>query len=191
MNDNDALINEILDLEFEMFANVNPGNPASCQQNPTEFRLHRGSQFSVWSEDTLISYRDDLVKAAEAGDNLMTLKYARMQGIIEPINQSPIIDDIAAMELEFQKETQAKYPNFIGRGRPLTNDSSATSFLTYLKGELETYSEKTLQLLHRDLAQCKDSGRNWTEEVHESVVRKMGYESIEQVEKAISEKRKY
>ena len=153
--------------------------------------VHRGSQFSVCSEDTLLSYRDDLIQAGEAGENLMMLKYARMQGIIAPINESLIIDEIADLQLESQKEAQAKYPHYIGRGRPLIDDSGATSFLTYLRGELETYSENTLQLLRRDLAQYKDSGRNWAEEIHESVVRKLGYDSIEQVEEAMAEKQEY
>ena len=82
------LVNEIIDLELDMFVNVRSRYPVSCQENPKAFRLHRGSQFLVWSEETLLSYRDDLVEAAAKGDNLMTLKYARMEGIILPLNKT-------------------------------------------------------------------------------------------------------
>jgi len=189
MSELEALIHEILELELEMFVNVRARYPVSCQQDPESFRIHRGSQFSVWSEATLQSYRDDLVRATADGRNLMTLKYARMEGQIPPLNDSPVIDEIATMELEFRERTQTQYPCFIARGRPLANDDSgATSFVDYLKGELETYSDQTLQLLLADLKACHARGENWTEAIYQTLVKKLGYESLEQVEAALVKK---
>ena len=37
--------------------------PVSCQEDPEGFRMSRAAQFSVWSEETLASYRQDLEKA--------------------------------------------------------------------------------------------------------------------------------
>ena len=184
------LVNEIIDLELDMFVNVRSRYPVSCQENPEAFRLHRGSQFLVWSEETLLSYRDDLVEAAAKGDNLMTLKYARMEGIIPPLNKNPVIDEIAEMELESQKAILERYPNVLARPRPLTDDGSgATSFLAYLKGELETYSDRTLNLLHRDILECRRSGRNWSEETYNRLMQKLGYESLDDAEKAVIERK--
>ena len=184
------LVNEIIDLELDMFVNVRSRYPVSCQENPEAFRLHRSSQFLVWSEETLLSYRDDLVEAAAKGDNLMTLKYARMESIILPLNKNPVIDEIAEMELESQKAILERYPNVLARPRPLTDDGSgATSFLAYLKGELETYSDRTLNLLHRDILECRRSGRNWSEETYNRLMQKLGYESLDDAEKAVIERK--
>ena len=191
MADKEGLINEILDLELDMFVNVRSRYPVSCQENPEAFRLHRGSQFSAWSEETLLSYRDDLVEAAARGDNLMTLKYARMEGIIPPLNKNPVIDEIAEMVLESQKEVLGRYPNVLARSRPLTGDGSgATSFLTYLKGELETCSDRTLNLLHRDILECRGGGRNWSEEIYNRLMQKLGFESLDDAEKAVIKRQK-
>ncbi len=100
----DHLIETILDLELNMFLTVPSRYPASCQKAPDAFRLHRGAQFSVWSEETLQSYLDDLLEAKEKGQNLMTLKYARMENLIPPLNVNPIIDMIVQMETEAQRE---------------------------------------------------------------------------------------
>jgi Protein of unknown function (DUF4125) len=189
MSDKQELIEEILGHELEMFQNVRSKYPVSCQQDPDAFRLHRGSQFLVWSDETLSSYRDDLVKAKSDGKNLMTLKYARMENIIPPLNENPIIEEIANLELKSQKKMAEKYPNIIGRARPLTDDGGATSFLTYLKGELETYSDKTLELLLRDIKNCVKNGDNWTELIYTQLVKKMGFETIAQVECKIADKK--
>ena len=188
MSKKQALIDEILDLELEMFQNVRSRYPVSCQQKPDEFRLFRGAQFSVWSVETLESYRDDLIRAKSENKNLMTLKYARMENIIPPLNENPVIEEIAKLELKSQKRMAEKYPNIIDRARPLTDDSSATSFLTYLKGELETYSGKTLELYLRDIKTCQDNGDDWAELYYRTLVKEMGFESLDQVESELIKK---
>ena len=191
MSSKEELIREILDRELDMFVNVRSRYPVSCQQNPEAFRLHRGAQFSAWSEETLSSYRQDLLEAAARGDNLMTLKYARMEGIIPPLNESPVIEEIADMELAFQREVHERYPVVLSGGRPLTDDGSGkTSFVTYLKGELETYSDRTLDLLRRDIAACRDGGRNWTEEIYDRLMQRMGFSSLADAEKSLAKRRR-
>ena len=94
----------------------------------------------------------------------MTLKYARMENLISPLSVNPIIDEIVQMQLEAQREMLLRYPRILSRGRPLEDDGSAsTSFKTYLRGELETYSDKTLELLHGDIQQI---GRTWRKLVY-------------------------
>ena len=189
MSEKDNLIESILELELNMFLNVPSRYPASCQENPNAFRLHRGAQFSVWSKETLQSYLDDLLKAKEKGHNLMTLKYARMENLIPPLNVNPIIDMIVQMELEAQQEMLSRYPNILGQGRPLEDDSpGATSFKTYLRGELETYSDRTLELLYRDMQQIKDRGQNSAQQLYADFVRKLGYHSIDELEDALCKK---
>jgi len=179
------LIQGILEIELEMFLSVKAkGNP-SCQQDPKSFKVHRGAQFQVWSERTLQSYLGDLEKARDEGVNLMTLKYARMEGIIPQRNANPLIDDIAGLQYAWQKEMFAKYPRMMAGARDLSSGDDTehrTSFETYLKGELETYSDETLASLHADMLEKKKKGINMSEEVYQILVRQYGYNSIDEVE---------
>ena len=58
------------------------------------------------------------------------------------------------------------------------------SFETYLRGELETYSDSTLSLLHRDLLELSREGINGAERAYEYLTEKLGYESIAAADQA-------
>lgn len=187
MSEKQKLIAKILEMELKMFLSVPADGVYSCQQNPEAFRIHRGVQFIIWSEDTLRSYMDDLLRAEKEDLNLMTIKYARMDNIIPRKNMSPLIEEIALIELRWQREMFSKYTNLMAGARKLMesgNAAGATSFETYLKGELETYSDNTLSLLHRDLSGLERAGINGSERVYEHLVKRMGYESIEEANRS-------
>ena len=188
----EELIREILDREQAMFVAVPSRYPAPCQSDLPSFRLHRAAQFSVWSTEALRSYRDDLIRAEAEERNLMTLKYARMENLVPALHRDPGVKErilrIVAVQVGWQRELAVRFPRLMGRGRPLENGDApgqATSFSTYLKGELETYSEETLFLLHRDVAEAEAEGRNLTEGVYRRLVRDMGYASMEDAEERI------
>jgi hypothetical protein len=187
MPDKEELIAKILELELKMFLSVPADGIYSCQQNPEGFRIHRGAQFIVWSNDTLQSYMDDLQKAEKEEQNLMTVKYARMDNILPRKNMNPLIDEIAAIQLGWQHQMFEKYPNLMAGARRLMdseNKAEGTSFETYLKSELETYSDNTLSLLHRDLSELEVASINGSEKVYEHLSKMMGYESIEAADAA-------
>jgi hypothetical protein len=164
MNKED-LITEILDLEWEMFSNVtNRGGRASCQEDPDTFRIIRSGGFTVWSEDTLESYRTDLEEARDAGRNLMTEKYARMEGLIDPLNPDalPLIAEIVSRECEWAEEFRRRYPQ-ARMARPIRDSEAPPSVVsaeTYSRAELETYSMKTLELYQRDNREIEARGQN-------------------------------
>jgi len=54
----------------------------------------------------------------------MTLKYARMENLIPPLNENPIIDAIVEMALEAQRGMLLRYPNILSHGRPLEDNGS-------------------------------------------------------------------
>lgn len=179
------MIINILDLELEMFLLVNTGGPNICQEKPDAFRLHRGAQFTVWSEDTLQSYITDLETAKADGVNLMTVKYARMDHLISKSNDSMLVDDIVAMGVEWQREMIEAYPNFMSRARNLSVDTDSigtTSFESYLRSECETYSENTLALLKKDYEKLRSKGENGSLKVYEALVRKSGFDSLDHAE---------
>ena len=186
MPEKDTLIADILELELEMFLSVPTDRPYSCQQDPEGFRLHRGVQFSIWAEDTLESYLEDLQRAKKEESNLMTIKYARMEDLISRKNFNPLIESILDIYMSWQKEMIEDFPNIMAGGRRLssTDDSIIeTSFETYLKGELETYSDNTLSLFHRDLITLTEKGMNGSRMVYELLFKKMGFRSIEDAER--------
>jgi hypothetical protein len=173
--------------ELDMFVNLRTSQRAPCQDDPERFRIMRAAQFSVWSEDTLASYLQDVNEAAEKRMNLMALKYARMDNLIPELNDNPLIDDIVGIQLQGQKDLSAKYPYLMSRGRPLdeSEDGRLISFVTYLRCELETHSDKTLASLHRDLIEHKRKGVNIAAEIYRSMAEGLGFESIEQAEEEI------
>jgi hypothetical protein len=95
------IIEDILEMELEMFQAVPSDGQTACQVQPERFKFHRRLQFSVWSTGTLSCYREDLRRARHSGDNLMTIKYARMQGLIPPRNTNPLIDAILRIKMKW------------------------------------------------------------------------------------------
>lgn len=187
MTAREKLIDRIIEMELDMFLSVPADGVYSCQLNPEGFRLHRRAQFSIWSGDTLQSYHDDLEKAQKDGLNLMTVKYARMEGLISGGNFNPQIEKIMAIQLRWQQEMIERYPHLMAGARPLTgsdDSTDATSFDTYLRGELETYSDNTLKLLHEDMLGYLQRGVNGSERIYEYLVKEMGYNSVEEADQA-------
>ncbi len=189
MNSKDVTIATILDLELEMFLAVQSAEPASCQQNPERFRNMRKAQFMAWTRNTLESYHQDLVGATRAGRNLMTLKYARMDDLIPSLNENPLIEKIADTQLAWQRDMAGRYPKIMGKGRSLSENSQdlgGGSFKVYLMGELETYSDRTLEFLDADVRFYMENNQNMTQVVYEHMVKDLGYLSLEEAESSVS-----
>ena len=60
-----------------------------------------------------------------------------------------------------------------------------TSYETYLRGELGTYSEKMLMLYGRFVAQLAKEGKNLAKMTMENTAKLYGYESLELAEKSL------
>ena len=181
------LIEKILDKELKMFLTVPVRQKAACQEHPESFKTMRRAQFLMWSEKTLESYLKDLEKAEKEGRNLMTEKYARMDNLIPPKNQDPLIDKIVNIQCKWQEEMFRKYPNLMRGARPVYSSQDSpfqTSFETYLRGELETYSHNTLASLYDDIVGMQKEGKNMAEELYKQLVMDLGYESLEEAEEA-------
>jgi hypothetical protein len=189
MTERDETIAQIVEIELEMFLAVNGEDNTSCQEHPDAFKLHRRAQFAAWSLPTLRSYRDDLRRARDAHENLMTLKYARMEGLIPRVNANPLVDEIVRISLTWQADIIRKYPALMSGARPLTEaDGQArmTSFETYARGENETYSDRTLELLYADMCASLERGENMSEEVYASLVNESGYTSLDDAERLLA-----
>lgn len=192
MSEKDRIIDAILEIELVMFLTVNPQPTSSCQEYPESFKLHRRAQFYPWSLETLRSYLEDLREAQATGKNLMRLKYARMQGLIGSENTNPLVNEIVRLKIDWQKEMFPRYPAVMRGARPLSaggESEQMTSFEAYARGELETYSNRTLELLHFDLLSKLEQGINMSEEVYEFLARQSGYLSLAEAERRLRQRK--
>ncbi len=171
----ERLLKDIVSLELRMFMAIEPSAPSYCQEQPEAFKLMRRSSYEVLSDETLASYLKDLEEAVEEGRNLVELKYARIDSLVAPLNNNPLIDKIVEIEGKWLKELEQKYP--------LTFTSKADFAVgVYLRSELETYSDRTLELYYRDTLKALEEGRNLTAERYTYLFKQSGYTSIDDVE---------
>lgn len=178
----------------------NEGGRASCQEDPETFFLMRRSQFSAWPEDLTDCYGRDLQNAEEEGRNLLAEKYAWMMKSTAPEQfqrishllplpseqQERLIGLIAEIEVLWMEEYGEKYPALASGNRPVHSSEDSqyeTSFETYLKGELHTYSENTLLLYLDFVRKLKAEGKNLAILTMEAMVKGYGYQSLEAAEK--------
>lgn len=198
------VIKKIIAIEWTMFQDVpNVGGKAPCQDERQTFEIMRMSQAESWSEAALESYLGDLIDAQKLGRNLMTEKYARMmkstspmeyagiEHLLPPVSKEAVelIEEIAAIVLEWEEELSKKYPRLIQRGRPIrsTGDSLfVTSLETYLKGELSTYSLRTLELYRDHVKRQKSDGINGSEITLARTIEQYGYRSLEEANEKLN-----
>lgn len=192
------LIAQIVAQEWAMFDEVqNNGGRADCQNNPKEFEIMRSSQLKTWSDEVLQSYLNDLITAGYAGRNLLTEKYAYMMEQTHPVEFQEIkqflpeispqvrvkIDEIVDINLDWQREADEKYPNLRAKGRPLTSKEDTpyvTSFETYLRGELKTYSADTIMKLHAYTLACLEKHYNMAIANLQNMVVQFGYANLDE-----------
>ena len=167
---NQEIIQQIVDMELEMFRHVNSTVHSPCQDHLNTFKTMRTMHHSVLPEPVLKSYLSDLTNARESGRNLMTEKYARMENRIPPINDSRYIDNIVDIETNWMAELLEKYPK--------TFEGSGEMFKTYLRCELETMSDQTLCLLHATERQASLDKINMVEERYNNLFKGFGYTSL-------------
>lgn len=196
VEDKRELIRKILKIEWDAFTNVmNIGGKAGCQEDPATFKIMRVSQFVSWSDATLKNYLDDLLEAKANGRNLLSEKYGRMMESNFPSEYDQIkhllpdldpevtllIDKIIEIELAWQEDVQKRFPSVTGRGRPLyshQDNQFATSFETYLRGELATYSKRTLELYYENRINQNSQNINGAEMTLEYTVKQYGFQSL-------------
>ena len=170
----EKLIEEILEKEWSYFSKLNNiGGRADCQDNRKDFIIMRKSQWETFNEETLLSYLEDL----NSKNNPLFQKYGQMMKYNSPQeyekiknilenpskNKITLIEKIMSIYMEWEEEFFKKYPIFSSMGRPLystEDDNIETSIETYLRGELLSYSEKTLQLYLKYIIEMKEKNIN-------------------------------
>lgn len=184
----DSLLETVLDLEWEMFVRVKSAQPAFCQSSPDKFRVIRGSVFEMWSDVMLASYLIHLSVSKIQGRNLLTEKYARMDNLIPPLTVSPYIDEIVEISELWQNELQEKYPALYKRCcRSMELLGDGRNFSIYLRCELETYGDNTLELYYENIKNAYDQKRNLSIEALRHLIEKSGYSDLQHAESCLSQ----
>ena len=197
------LVEEVIRREWDQFQRTeSEGGRASCQGNWPMFHQMRASQFMTWPEDLLRSYLDDLDEANRVGRNLVTEKYARMMASTAPDEYReriepfiPRLSDervarqerVIAVQVAWARDFRGRYPKLGAAMRVLTTAEDTpedTSFETYLRGELGTYSDRTMALYEAMVEDLQAAGRNLTEQTVANTVRLGGFADLEEAEAA-------
>ncbi|MBP3337864.1 MAG: DUF4125 family protein [Lachnospiraceae bacterium] len=189
-------VDRIVNLEWKQFDKVkNEGGRADCQDDFDTFSIMRRSQYLTWPYELLESFYNDLVIAEEKGWNLIMEKYARMMKSTNPEKYKaferdlPVLSDeriaiqeeIISIQVAWMEEFANSYPKMAGNARSIrTNEDNEwnTSYETYLRGEISTYSEKTFVLYGRFIVNLLNENKNLAYEIMENTARFYGYKSV-------------
>ncbi|PJM79410.1 DUF4125 family protein [Bifidobacterium scaligerum] len=205
-HDNDDELREtIVRHEWDQFQRTNnEGGRAACQGNWPVFHQMRLAQFLTWERPLLESYAADLDEADRVDRNLVTEKYGRMMASTAPAeyaaNIEPYVprldadriarqEQIIAQQVSWAADFRSRYPKLGEAMRVLTtaeDTATVTSFETYLRGELGTYSPTTFGLYETMIREraAADPQRNITEETLLNTVRLGGFDSLDEAEAA-------
>ena len=198
------LLDKIIRLEFSAFDKVeNVGGRADCQNDWPTFYVMRKSQYLTWNRIMLIQYAYDFQRELRKGHNLITEKYGRMMESTAPeeynrIKQhfpyiSPekqaIIQQIVALQVSWMEEFSANYPNLAANARSIhtaEDNLHNTSYETYLRGEISTYSDKMLELYGRYIVTYAQSNENLAYKIMQNSAKMYGYNSLEAAEQGMA-----
>lgn len=191
------LIKQIVLSEWEAFDKVqNEGGRASCQDDFTTFSIMRKSQYMTWTNEMLEEYLYHFTKSYNEGRNLITEKYGRMMESTAPEKYEKIKDHfvklsdkrialqeaIIKIQVNWMEEVAAKYPKVASNARSIhTYEDNAfnTSYETYLRGELGTYSEELIAMYGRFIVDIEMQGGNLAYMTMNNTAILNGYKSLE------------
>ncbi|MCR4787311.1 MAG: DUF4125 family protein [Lachnospiraceae bacterium] len=200
----EELADEIVMLEWESFDKVkNEGGRAFCQDDWATFSIMRKSQYLTWSDEMLRSYLHDFNAANAVGWNLITEKYGRMEESTAPEewakikdsfppideDRKAIIESIVSIQTGMMEEFAAEYPMSASNARSIHTSEDTpynTSYETYLRGEISTYSARTLVLYGRFVAGLSEKGLNLARMIIENTAIMYGYGTLKHMEESLS-----
>ena len=152
----EKLIEEILEKEWAYFSKLNNiGGRAACQNNREDFIIMRKSQWETFNEETLLSYLEDL----NSKNNPLFQKYGQMMKYNSPQEYEKVKDILES-----------------------PSENKITSIETYLRGELLSYSEKTLNLYLKYIIEMKEKNINLAIKNMDNLASMQGFKNSDEVE---------
>ena len=198
---NEELVEQIAKVEFTAFDKVqNVGGRASCQNDWATFSIMRKSQYLTWDRTMLLQYLYDFNRELRMGHNLIEEKYGRMMASTAPNEYEEIkgffpentpdklavIEQIVKLQVAWMEEFAQEYPALADNARSVhTSEDNLynTSYETYLRGEISTYSDKMLELYGRYVVSYAQAGKNLAYDIMTNSVHLYGYENLDAAER--------
>ncbi|MCD7809796.1 MAG: DUF4125 family protein [Erysipelotrichaceae bacterium] len=199
------MIDEIITLEWKFMQETKHiDGRAKCQDDYENFEKYRQAQFRVYNQEVLESYLYDLHQYENLGRNPITEKYGYMMASSDPTyyetikDQLPIIDEdkleiinaICQIEVTMKEEFNQQYPILASLSRmthSYEDEIEETSFETYLRGELLTYSSQSLYLYGKMLVEMINHQQNIVTEIMQETVKLYGYQNIDEAQEKMKE----
>lgn len=193
----EELVKEIVLLEWNAFDEVlNEGGRASCQDDWETFSIMRTSQYNTWTMPMLLQYVVEFRLNLYKGWNPIMEKYGRMEQntvpdkwdkikkefpVIVPEVQE-IMEEIIKIQVKWMEEFAEAYPGMASNARRIHSYEDKpwdTSYETYLRGEMGTYSDKMLKLYGHFIVDLANRGENLAFLIMTETVKLYGYESLD------------
>lgn len=198
-----TLVDAIVRLEWEAFDKVkNEGGRAECQDNFKTFSVMRKSQYNTWNKLMLIQYANDFTLANSKGWNLITEKYGRMEASTAPDRWKEIcgsfrklserkrstIEEIVKTQVSWMEDFAIRYPKLAQNARSIhtyEDNMYNTSYETYLRGELSTYTDQMIYLYGLFIVGLVKNNSNLAELTMKETVKLYGYSDLDSAESAL------
>ena len=202
-NTKEELVDYMVSLEWQAFDEVqNQGGRADCQDDWSTFSIMRKSQYLAWPKALIICYIQDFKAANSRHWNLITEKYGRMMKTTDPASyekirdnlpklteaQESIIEQIVEIQVSWMEQFAANYPEMAANSRSIhTREDNPfnTSYETYLRGELSTYSPETLKMYGSFVVELAKKGQNLAKMIMSNTAVLYGYDSLEHAERSL------
>ena len=200
----EQLIDEIVRFEWMEFDLVkNEGGRADCQNDWSTFSIMRKSQYMTWTDDMLHEYLWHLNDSFRKGRNLITEKYGRMMASTAPERYEQIKDafpvlseeriqimeSIIKIQVGWMEEFAKDYPNMAINARTIHTYEDTpydTSYETYLRGELGTYTDELLQMYAQFIVSLSREHKNLAYMTMDNTAKLYGYENVDDAETKMS-----
>jgi hypothetical protein len=117
-------------------------------------------------------------------------EYARIEHLLPTVDVRvlELIGEIVSIVLKWERELLEKYPCVVKRGRPISSDEDSPGVIsleTYLKGELATYSLRTLEFYLEHVKQQDSNGVNGSAIIRAQTVKQYGFDSLDEANKRL------
>lgn len=193
----------VVDTEWALFDKTkNTDGRANCQDDWSTFSIMRRSQYYTWPSELLQTVYVDFTEAAKNGRNVISEKYGYMMESTDPEEfeqikkmlpelpdkKKQLIEAIVQIQVEWMEEFAKEYPKLATNARVIhTSEDSPfmTSYETYLRGELSTYHDDTLELYGRFIVDTKKKGENLAKKIMNMSVFFYGYDSMSEIESKV------
>lgn len=197
------IIEDIIALEWDLVNQVDTSTEKEpCLYDKTIFTSNRKNLLAAWSQELQESYYKDLFTAQIEGRNPISEKYRYMLEQTNPEEYRKIkenqpeqsmeklflMDWISENLLEWQESLAQKYPRLVGNKkmirRNLENRAQKT-FETYMRGDLVTFSVKTLRVYAAYIEHLKKHGLNLNQMIFQNAVAQYGCQTLEEAEQLL------